>query len=313
VRRRPAAVSAAKSLAPVVDSGAQIASISALPTSTPTSIPTPNPTPNPTSDPVTGSDKIAAIADTAPTPVPAPAAQQVASLPPPASSVEQSGIAAPTPKVAPLAPANETTYLSVLDVLAEVPKDPCFAALPTLSDKSEFQLEAFARNSSDLDHFRQALEKRLGRMPNTTMKAISDAQCATMAFVSDGPAYPNFKLFFEIDQRVIKSGDRLIGRIGNATGGVITFLLIDDEGTVQDLSGFLKFVRGGATFSIPMSLTAGPVVTQQLLMALSTPARLITVTDANDPKAVDFFPALAAELRRRGQTEDVALVAFSVR
>tara|TARA_R110002110_G_scaffold293407_2_gene507325 strand:- start:3233 stop:3937 length:705 start_codon:yes stop_codon:yes gene_type:complete len=234
-------------------------------------------------------------------------------LPPPASSVEQGGIAAPPPKTAPVAPANETTYLSVLDVLAEVQKGPCFAALPTLSDQSEFQLEAFARNSGDLDQFRQALDDRLGRTPNTTMKAISDAQCAAMAFVSDGPAYPRFKLFFEIDQRVIKSGDRLIGRIGNATGGFINFLLIDDEGTVQDLASFLKFVRGGANFNIPMSLTAGPVETQQLLMALSTAAPLKTVIDANGRKAADFFPLLAEELRRRGQTEDIALVAFSVR
>jgi hypothetical protein len=258
-------------------------------------------------------NRVAAIAATPPAANTATAVEPVGSLPPPATAVARDGIAAASPDIETLAPANETTYLSVLDVLAEVAKGPCFAALPTLSDQSEFQLEAFARNDTDLDAFQTELETRLGRMPNTTMKQISDAQCAALSFISEGPAYPRFKLFFEIDKRVIASGEAVVGRIGNTTGGNISFLVIDDEGTVQDLAFYLHFVPGGAKFDIPLQLTAGPVETQQLLMAISTPARLQTVIEANGAKAADFFPLLAEELRARGQTEDVAIVAFSVR
>ncbi len=249
-----------------------------------------------------------------PGPVAAPALAPVPSLPPPASSPAQEGIAAPLPENAPLAPANEDTYDTVLDHLAEVAQPACFAAMPSLSDEGAFQLEVFARDAADLDLFRNRLETRLGqRMPNTTMKAISADQCATLDFLTGGPSYPRFQLFFDLPQRVIASGAALEGRIGNTSGGFVTFLVVDDEGTVQDLATFLKFVPGGAQFSVPLSLTAGPVETQQLLIVLSTPARLRTVETQNGSKAESFFPMLAAELRERGQTEDAAIVAFSVR
>jgi hypothetical protein len=237
-------------------------------------------------------------------------AEPVPSLPPRAETPARDGIAAPEPDQTPQ--ENAQTYQSVLDVLAEMPKAPCFAALPTLSDENAFQLEVFAQTTQELSAFASALAAKIGQPPNTTMKPISAAQCAAAAYVIDGPAYPRFDLFFDIPQREIKSGEALEGRIGNTSGGFISFLVIDDEGTVQDLAGYLQFVPGGAKFRIPLSLTGSPVVTQQLLMAISTPALLQTVIDMNGSKAEDFFPALAAELRSKGQSEDVALVAFSV-
>ncbi len=243
-------------------------------------------------------------------PVGAPVSEAVPSLPPPPEQAAQEGIAAPQPDQTPQ--ENVQTYKSVLDVLAEMPKAPCFAALPSLSDQSEFQLEVFAQTPTELQAFATALEAKIGQPPNTTMKPISAAQCAAAAFVIDGPAYPRFNLFFEIAEREIKSGEALEGRIGNTSGGFISFLVIDDEGTVQDLAGYLQFVPGGAQFRIPLSLTGSPVVTQQLLMAVSSPSLLQTVIDMNGAKAAEFFPALAAELRSKGQSEDVALVAFSV-
>jgi hypothetical protein len=291
------AVAPVASVAPVTDPVAPVAERVAA---------SPEPRPAESLAPVQSTpEPLAPVASAAPTVV-----EPVPSLPPPPGTQAQDGIAAPTPDTQ--APANAETYVSVLDVLAETPKGACFAALPTLSDNGAFQLEAFAREQGDLTRFNAALEERLGQMPNTTMKAISDPQCAAMGFINEGPSYPRFKLFFEIDQREILSGDSLVGRIGNTSGGFLSFLLIDDEGTVQDLASFLQFVPGGARFSIALSLTAGPVVTQQLLMAISTPARLQTVIEANGEKAEVFFPLLEEELRRRGQTEDVAIVAFSV-
>jgi len=238
----------------------------------------------------------------------------VPSLPPPANSTARDGIAAPLPENVPEAPPNEDTYDVVLDHLAEIAKPACFAAMPSLSDEGAFQLEVFARDTADLAEFRNRLESRVGqRMPNTTMKPISQDQCEVMTFLTEGPSFPRFKLFFDIPRRVIRSGEALEGRIGNTSGGFITFLVIDDEGTVQDLATFLQFVPGGARFSIPLSLTAGPVETQQLLLVLSTAARLRTVELHNGTKAETFFPMLSAELRERGQTEDAAIVAFSVR
>lgn len=235
----------------------------------------------------------------------------VPSLPPGVEVLEKDGVAAPKPSQMPQ--DNHLTYQSVLDIMAEVPRSPCFAALPTLSEDSVFQLEVFAQTKVELAEFADKLSARIGRTPNSTMKPISAAQCAAASFVSEGPAYPRFKLFFDIPRREIKSGEMLEGRIGNASGAFVSFLLIDDEGVVQDLNSFLQFVPGGARFRIPMSLTGSPVVTQQLLMAISSATLLQSVISMNGAKAEAFFPALASELRQKGHTEDVALVAFSVK
>ncbi|MBS8229279.1 hypothetical protein [Vannielia litorea] len=156
------------------------------------------------------------------------------------------------------------------------------------------------------------MEAETGEIPGTVLKPVSEAQCAALTFIREAKAYPAFNLYFDMENRVIASGDYLEGRILNVSGQVVHFLLIDDEGTVQALDGFLQFTRAGASFSIPMNLTAGPVVTQQLLLAVGTPARLDVVTDLDGSEAVGYFEALAAELEARGISPDLSMVAFSV-
>jgi hypothetical protein len=252
-------------------------------------------------------DRPAALAALAP--VAAPERIAAATPPPPEPRPDQAGVAAPDAGAAP----PETTYRDVLDLIAETPVPPCFAALPTLSDTGDFQLEVFARTETDLADFAARLRERLGQVPNATLKPVSAAQCAALEALRAAPAFPAFTIYFDLAARDITSGSALEGRVGNTGGGVLTLLVIDDEGTVQDLATFLRFAAGEARFSVPLTLTAGPVETRQLLMALSTPAVPRTVIDLNGAKADAYFPALTAELRARGMREDVAMVAFSVR
>jgi len=94
---------------------------------------------------------------------------------------------------------------------------------------------------------------------------------------------------------------------------VISLLLIDDDGVVQDLGSFLKFRPGYAGFDIPMTLQGSPVETRQILMALSTRSRLKSLGSLSGGQAQDVFPKLALEILLQGGGEDVALVGFSVR
>ena len=82
---------------------------------------------------------------------------------------------------------------------------------------------------------------------------------------------------------------------------------------MPDLGSFLPFRAGYAGFDIPMTLKGSPVKTQQLLMALSTRARLKTLKSLSGQPAKDFFQRLSVEILLQGGGEDVALVAFSVR
>ncbi|WP_394200011.1 hypothetical protein [Litoreibacter albidus] len=254
------------------------------------------------------------VPDPAPVPNPAPLPDLAKSLPPPPSDIteDQSGVASANAPAQSAEQAQET-YDTVLDFLRGFDGGPCFAALPVLAEDGAFRFETFAQSDADLARFRQALELETGTLPGTVMKPVSDAQCQALPFVTAAARYPEFQLYFDIAARDIPSGDLLSGKLGNTSGGFVSLLLIDDEGVVQDLGSFLKFRAGYAGFDIPMTLKGSPVKTQQLLMALSTRARLKTLKSLSGQPAKDFFKRLSVEILLQGGGEDVALVAFSVR
>lgn len=320
--------SAATAVAPVVAAGAErVAALPEAPTAGPAPAAAPPARIAAVAPAPAGAERIAAVT---PPPAAGPERLTPAASPPPRLAAAEPAPAAAEPPAQPpetgreregvaAAPAAQTpeeanaTYRSVLDFLAGYPAGPCFAALPSLSAEGRFQFETFARDAADLARFRLALERQTGALPNASMKPVTEAQCRALAFVQKSPAYPSFKLYFDLAERAIASGGVLEGTIGNTSSGFVSLLLIDDEGKVQDLTTFLRFSRGAAHFAIPMTLTAGPVETQQLLMAISTPAGLQSLRQMSGEPADKVFAAISLELVMKHQREDIALVAFSVR
>ena len=247
-----------------------------------------------------------------PAPEPAPLPDLATSLPPPPGTEAQDGIGSANAPTQTTEQAQDT-YDTVLDFLRSFDGGNCFAALPVLAEDGSFRFETFASSRADLTRFRQSLERETGTLPGTVMKPVSAEQCEALPFVTKSARYPEFQLYFDLSSRDIPSGDVLSGRLGNTSGGVISLLLIDDDGVVQDLGSFLKFRPGYAGFDIPMTLQGSPVETRQILMALSTRSRLKSLGSLSGGQAQDVFPKLALEILLQGGGEDVALVGFSVR
>ncbi|RLJ36308.1 hypothetical protein BCF46_3776 [Litoreibacter meonggei] len=264
---------------------------------------------------VTGTEPVLeVVAEPEPVEAPTPLSPVANSLPPQPGTLtkEKSGVAsASVPNES--AEQAQDIYNSVLNFLRSFDGGPCFAALPVLAEDGAFRFETFANSRADLTRFRQAIEIETGTLPGTVMKPVSDAQCQALPFVTAAARYPEFQLYLDLVTRDIPSGELLSGKLGNTSGGFVSLLLIDDEGVVQDLGSFLKFRAGFAGFDIPMTLKGSPVETQQLLMALSTRARLKTLQSLSGQHAKDFFQRLAVEILLQGGGEDMALVAFSVR
>jgi hypothetical protein len=205
-------------------------------------------------------------------------------------------------------------YTAVLEFLKSYDGGPCFAALPALGELSgSLSLDAFGETDQRLDGFRQGIEAKAGVVPSTFLKPVSDAQCATLAFIKATPRYPEFGMYFRVAEREIISGNFLSGEILNTTGMQIHLLLIDDDGLVQSLDSFLKFTRSAAVFEIPMTFQGGPIVTQQLLMAVGSIGRLDTIKAMNGTPAQDFFTALQDEQSARALDIDMSMIAFSVK
>jgi len=223
---------------------------------------------------------------------------------------------APAPETD-ITPAERDGYRAILDYLATQDTGPCFAALPALGQETgALTLDAFGESAARLDGFRAGMEAATGlspaTLPGTYLKPISPPQCAALDFLRDAARYPAFGLYFDLPVRVIASGATLSARIHNTSGQVLHLVLIDDEGLVQTLDGFLRFTRGAGQFAIPMTFQGGPIVTQQLLLAIASPVPLETVRRASGQEAAPFFATLREELTTRGLTPDMAMVAFSV-
>ncbi|MEM6636310.1 MAG: hypothetical protein AAF667_10490 [Pseudomonadota bacterium] len=207
----------------------------------------------------------------------------------------------------------QNIYEDVLDVMSSYNGGDCFAALPTISEQGQFKFETFARSEDDLVAFRDTVQDRAGSLPGTVMREIASPQCDALAFVQAAQQYPEFQIYFELEDRNIKSGEALKGTLGNLDRGFLSLLIIDDEGIVQDLGRFLRMQQGRAVFSVGMAVRGSPVETQQLLMAIQSPGPLATVDKHSGKKAQEFFLHLGQELFLSGGGEDIAVVAFTVR
>ncbi|MBT0957253.1 hypothetical protein IV417_07645 [Alphaproteobacteria bacterium KMM 3653] len=239
------------------------------------------------------------IAPSNPSVQPAPSASQTASVPAPAGDIST---------------ADRQRYAAILEYLRSHDGGPCFAAMPALGEETAtLTLDAFGETSARLDSFKAGIEEQTGAVPGTYLKPVSAAQCRTLEFIRTVPGYPEFSVYFQMPAREIESGSLLTGQIFNTSGKVLHLLLIDDEGTVQALDGFLKFTATSALFEIPMSFDGdAPIDTQQLLLAVAAPVKLETVTGQNGQSAAEFFEALQFELVLKGLELDLSMVAFSV-
>jgi hypothetical protein len=245
----------------------------------------------------------------APLPAPASEADPTASAP----SAQALDTIAPGPEGS-VGATERARYTAVLEFLKSYDGGPCFAALPALGELSgSLSLDAFGETDRRLDGFRQGIEAKAGVVPSTFLKPVSDAQCATLAFIKATPRYPEFGMYFRVAEREIISGNFLSGEILNTSGMQIHLLLIDDDGLVQSLDSFLKFTRSAAGFEIPMTFQGGPIVTQQLLMAMGSIGRLDTIKAMNGTPAQEFFRALQEEQSARALDIDMSMIAFSVK
>jgi len=109
---------------------------------------------------------------------------------------------------------------------------------------------------------------------------------------------------------IIGSGGNLIGTIENVAGMYTSLLLIDDNGVVQDLRRFTSFSSGRAEFNVPVSRDGAPRDTSQILFAIATQTRPVTITNRAGYLAKDFFAQLQAEF---GSSAIIALAPFEVR
>jgi hypothetical protein len=220
---------------------------------------------------------------------------------------------APVRPAPPIAEDRPERYPDVLDFLRRYPAGSCFVVLPSARPGGLVGLDGFARDAGTLAGFMDSFQRVTAVEASARLDAVSSAQCRALSFARTLPAYPGFSLYFDMPVRELRSGERLAGTIRNVDGRPLHLLLVDDEGKVQSVDGFVEATGAEARFGAHMTLTGGPVATRQLLLALAGEEPLETVAQFNGAPADLFFAELAEEIARRGLSPDIAIAAFSVR
>jgi len=216
-------------------------------------------------------------------------------------------------------PTDQVRYGAIVDYLRDYRADAaCFAALPTVSGVSgALELDTFGLQSETLASFTEGLAREAGLTPTTYQREITAAQCAALRFVTGLRDYPAFSLTIDLDQRDIPQQGYLIGDIRHFGDRIVHLLLVDDEGDVLVLDGFLRDRDAAQHFEVgPLTQTEEGVVTQQLLLALALPDTLPVLEAAVSAGAMPaeaFFSQLATELTPELEAATgLGLVAFAV-
>ncbi len=198
------------------------------------------------------------------------------------------------------------------DFLRDYDRGGCFVVLPSARPDGGVGLEGFARDKTELAAFLKDFEADTGVAAQPRSAAVSAAQCKALSFARNLPGYPDFTLYFDIDDRKVVSGSELAGTIHNVDGLPLHLFLVDDRGVVQSIDGFVEQSGDTASFSVPITLTSGPVETVQLVIALAGPDELDTIPDINGSNADTYFSALSEELASRDQPVDIGIASFTV-
>lgn len=236
----------------------------------------------------------------------------VANLSRPTTEQEIAALTPVSPAI-PDAGSPGDAYRGVLDFLRDYQGGGCFVVLPSARLGGLVGLDGFAAEKDRLTAFMGEFRNATGVLAEANLDPVSNAQCRALSFARTMPRYPAFSLYFELENSRLRSGDRLFGTIHNVDERPLHLLLVDDEGTVQSVDGFVTETGAHARFAAYMTLTDGPVATVQLLVALAGESRLETIETHNGEHADRFFAALTEEVARRGISLDLAIASFSVR
>jgi len=207
---------------------------------------------------------------------------------------DESALSRPSSSLKPLRDDPDLNEL-VTRIRAET-SDPCLLALPLAWNEDELTISLLSANDRGLSAVRNRLVDGIEGLAATETLLLDPRQCPAVAFLRQEPGYPLPALGLTLASSAIASGNTLQGQITEAGGLSVALLLIDENGIVHDLSGFLTRSAGAISFEVTLARLREPRDTRQLLITLATPQRLDSVREHAGDEASAFFDALAAEI-----------------
>lgn len=191
-------------------------------------------------------------------------------------------------------------------------ENPCFLALPVISNADKMVLTGFSNEKSSWPRFQKALAQNTKFGTTGRLASISDAQCQVIKFARQSNSYPSYSVSLQLDFPSIKNGEFIAGKIYINDGQHLDLLLVDDEGTAININRFVKIDKDYSTFQLQVNLTGGEVSTSQLLLAIVTD-RLLDSTQSHAPiRVTNLLQNIQLEISAKNINMNLALSGFVV-
>jgi hypothetical protein len=245
--------------------------------------------------------------------IPTPKVDAVAVVPEPETSETQVAML----PVRPPRPVMEARPLAdpleqVRNVIAGQPEAGCFLAL-ALPSPQIIEVDGYSETPARLQRLHNDLAAIADASVRTRQHRITPAQCEALSFARSVSPDPVAQLPITSDSAEISSGAELSGAIHNFSRKWLYLVVVDDEGTVQELHDISRNADGTIGFRAPLTLTDGPVDTVQLLLAIASDSALETFAQREGENARPYFAALASEISALRQGVEVGIAGFVIR
>jgi hypothetical protein len=188
----------------------------------------------------------------------------------------------------------------------------CFLAIPTSvrSDGAEADVYGEAQDSfaKFADGFAGAVDAGLSL--NRTL--ISKTQCSALDIVKSFFGGDHQTLTLVLASNEVADGDDLVADVKGAPYPWLSVLIIDDEGQVTDVSGFIHQEEGSLRLRAPVHLSGGGRSKSQILVAVSSKSELSLLTIKGRRKLDSLLPLILGEKKLVNPATEVAIVSFKI-
>jgi serine/threonine-protein kinase len=179
----------------------------------------------------------------------------------------------------------------------------CFLAVVGEISAGEAQIEGYGRGREPFDALDKSFKDATGVPAAISVRKVTAPQCPALGFAKKFMDVREPLRFDVARTQLQRSGDKLEGAIETRAENV-RFLIVDDEGLVNDLSARLGQEPGRRDFAMELRATRpGPV----LLVAIAGATPISLAGAARAATAKEVFAKLAEELANASPPPAVAL------
>ena len=178
----------------------------------------------------------------------------------------------------------------------------CFLALPVRVSATSAAIDGFAQDKTAFEAFDTAFTREFGFSPEIVGNRIWTRQCPTLEFLRQAQTGAITEPALLLKSTKVGSGRSLAGEIHGAGANRLALLLVQQDGTVVDLSKLLKDSGNAKIFDISIPAVNGTGPFPQMLVSLASSAPLEALQGGGALTADRLFPALLNEAKTKAIT-----------